>query len=255
MIFEFQIKNFNDFSLKDLKTLRWVKKRRDLVSIFAFNNMERDKILKRLGKRFVYKEFLLNTFNECMPVNQNFIFDSFRFTGKDETGKDIISVNTTRSFGFDHPATILTLEMISLYKNSFQNQRVLDIGCGSGILSLYMLKKGGKKAFCVDIDPFIVDEARRNARVNGFSKKRLNVLLTDISKLKKSYQFIVANVPMNVHILIVDDVKRLLGLKGIFIAGGFFNSNFKELIELYKGLNLIELKTKEDWAAAAFENK
>ncbi|GAB4439194.1 MAG: hypothetical protein OHK0040_10660 [bacterium] len=256
MISEFVIRDISSLYFNDLKGFHWVKKRSDMISLFTFNHKEKKRVEKRLKGRYPFEEYKVEPFNQPIPLSESYTFDGLVFSNSTGKGaKKAVKISTLCSFGFDHSATLLTLQMISKYRNFFTNKRILDIGCGSGILSIYMLKRGCRKAYAVDIDPFIVKEAMKNAKRNGFAKNKLYVAVKDVSSLKRTFDFIVANVPINVHSLISEELKRLLIKGGIFLAGGFFNSKLDEIKKFYEGLNFVESTAKEDWAVAVFENK
>lgn len=127
--------------------------------------------------------------------------------------------------------------------------RALDIGCGSGILSIFLFKKGTKKIFSVDIDPFIIKEAKKNIRDNIMKKRAVKIFLKDISFFKKHFQLIIANVPINVHSLIRDDVKRLLTKDGLFLSGGLLKGQVDSFLSLYSDFKLEKIVEKDDWFA------
>ncbi len=250
---EFLIRADDPSLRKKLKNFPLVLKRQNLLSVFVFNERQKRRLINKLSGCSP-EEYELMPPEETVQPGEDFFLDRIRFSNrKKKYGKNFIFINTTRSFGFDHPATKLTLNMISSHKQFFKNKRVLDVGCGSGILSLYMLKKGAKKAYGLDIDPFVIKEAVKNARANGFTKRRLKLLLSDVSRLLSSFPFIVANVPLNVHSLIAADVIRLLSASGFFIAGGFFPTRADELVQLYKGLTLKGCEKNDDWSVMIFQ--
>lgn len=256
MIFEFVIKHLNASLPSELKRFHWVKKRDDLVSFFVFNERDKKRLIKSIHNKFSYNEYVLEGFNSPLSVADDYFFDGFLFTNQNhgkKSGKNIISISTTKSFGFDHPATLLVLKKIALHKKSYDDKRVLDLGSGSGILSIYMVKTGCKKAYALDIDPFAVFDAKKNAKLNKLGKRKIKVILRDISTLKEPFDFIVANVPINVHYLVSADVNRLLKYGGGLVAGGFFHSKLEDIVKIYGGLTLKSSISDGEWGVAVFE--
>ncbi len=129
-----------------------------------------------------------------------------------------------------------------------KDKRALDIGCGSGILSIYLSKiKQVRKIYALDIDPFVLNEALSNFRSNIKRKNAALFLLKDISFLKKPFQIITANVPINVHSLIYRDIKRLLRADGQLYCGGVLKNQKEHFLSLYADYKVIDLLERSDW--------
>ncbi len=127
--------------------------------------------------------------------------------------------------------------------------RALDVGSGSGLLSIFLIKKGLKKVYALDIDPYIIEEAKKNYKKNVAKKRAIRFLIKDLCFFKKRFPMILANVPINVHMLISCDVKRLLDKGGIFIAGGLLEGQLDSFLKLYVEFKVEEIKQKEGWFA------
>lgn len=255
MIFEFHLTGRSYPAPLELKPFKWIKKRDDLISVFAFNEKERERVIKRLGKRYNLSEFRVERGEIVESEFTTFTIADLRFTNGRKFSPNDIYVSARESFGFDHPATILMLESLNKWRHSFVDKRAIDVGCGSGILSLFLLRIGCRKVYGIDIDPFVIEEARRNARKNGFRKRKLTFLLKDLSCFKEKFDLIVANVPINVHFLISDEVKRLLKKGGFFLAGGIFHEKLAEISNIYEPLCVCDMDKKEEWATIFFQNE
>lgn len=255
MIYEFVINNPNNFDKTTLMRFNVVRKRKDLFSIYAFTRSEYVKKKRKILKHFTFEESKLESLPQVLPIQQPFRVDGFSFFNKTapQKGKNVISVVTTKSFGFDHPATNLVLEKLAEYRRFYNKKRVLDVGCGSGILSIYILRSGAKKVYGIDIDPFAIKEARKNAKRNCYNKKKAKMLLTDIITLKKEFSFVVANVPINVHVFIGENIISLIEKAGFLVIGGFLFSKKEEILSVYKRLSVIEVDCKEDWGVIVFK--
>jgi len=254
MIYEFVVKGIQAFDKDILKRYKGVRKRTDILSFFAFNKNEYYRKKRLLSKLFTFEEAKLEPLPQILPKLSPYNFDGFQFINcESKKAKKVIIVKTTKSFGFDHPATRLVLEKLTQFKQAYRNKRFLDVGCGSGILSVYALKTGAKKVYGIDIDPFAIKEAKSNVRLNGYDKKRIKLLLVDVGCLKKAFSCIVANVPINVHYLIGDDVKAVLELGGVLITGGYLTSKKGELQSIYKDLSLISEDEKDEWCVMVFK--
>ncbi|MCX7990859.1 MAG: 50S ribosomal protein L11 methyltransferase [Proteobacteria bacterium] len=172
----------------------------------------------------------------------------FSNTHKIKKIKEGVNICPGISFGFNHPATVIMLELLT-EESSVRKVRALDIGVGSGILSIFLAKRGVRKIYSIDIDPYILKEAKRNIKNNIRKKRVINLLLKDISFLKKKFSLITANVPVNVHTLIADDVKRLLINQGVLFCGGLLEGQVEELLSLYSNFKQERLLERDGWFA------
>lgn len=240
--------------IKEIKHLPFIIKRNDLLSIFV-KNIDEEKILKTLLAGYNYKEFSLKKDETPSQNFKSLELGEIAFKRSGKANKKHIVIAPGISFGYDHPATILTVKKLLSLKNLYREKRILDVGIGSGILSLVMVKQGAKKVIGLDICPFIVKEAIKNVRKNNIKFKRIEVLFRDISLLKKKFFFIVANVPLNVHEIISGSIKRLLEKDGFFLLGGIMNNNIETIKKIYNEFNDIDIDFLEDWAIVLLKPK
>ncbi len=249
---EFVIYDSKDFPIHPLtiklKEYSLITKRIDLLSVFV-ENITKEKELKKIIKDYNYKEFPLKR-DKIPPQNYNnvSIYNELIISRRGPSNKKCIVIKPGISFGYDHPATILTLKKLLNYKELYQNKRALDVGTGSGILSLVMAKLGAKKVIGLDICPYVVEEAINNVRKNRIKFKKVKVILKDISALKKNFSFIVANVPFNVHKLVSNNVKRLLSKGGALLLGGIMKESVWLIKKIYSDFQEIDFETLDDWS-------
>lgn len=124
-----------------------------------------------------------------------------------------------------HATTRMCLKQLD--KRVRGGERVLDLGCGSGILSIAALRLGAQEAFACDIDEKAADVAYENAALNGIGKERYTVLAGDIlidSKLQTAigggYDLVLANIVADVILALAPTVKGLLGSRRrVFVLG------------------------------------
>ena len=109
-----------------------------------------------------------------MPVGEKLIIKPTWEELKEDMGKIVLKIDPGRIFGTGtHETTQLCIEHI---ENHIKNgDKVFDIGCGSGILSIASLLLGASYADAVDIDPSAIDIAYENADINNISKERYRV--------------------------------------------------------------------------------
>lgn len=146
----------------------------------------------------------------------------------------------------DHATTRLCL--LELEKRVKGGERVLDLGCGSGILSAAALLLGAEHAVGVDIDPIAETIARKNLELNGFYGDRFtamtgNVLAGDV---KGSFDIVIANIVADVIIALAPSVNSLLSIGGVFICSGILDSRVDEVIAALKEAGLMPEESKLD---------
>ena len=177
-------------------------------------------------------------------------------------GRVVLEIDPASSFGTGtHHTTRLCLELIEKYLKN--GSRGLDLGCGSGILSIAALILGAKDAIAVDIDPIAETIAYENAALNGIGKDRYTVLTGDVltdSALRekieaKRYPIVTANIVASVIIALAPYAAKLLEEGGKFITSGIIDTREDEVAAALTaaGLNILEIRRGGDWRAILAE--
>ena len=165
-----------------------------------------------------------------------------------ETSRVKLILDPGLAFGTGgHETTNLCLEVLD--ERVRGGERVLDIGTGSGILAIAVLKLGAAVAEGVDIDPVAVRTAGENAALNGVADK-LTVLVGDLSdKASGRYDIITANIVANAIMALAPAVPGLMADDAVFIASGIIDSRKDEVIAALEaaGLAVLEVKEKRGW--------
>jgi len=152
-----------------------------------------------------------------------------------------------------HPSTQLCLEMI----DDVSGSHIIDIGCGSGILSVAALKLGAKKALCVDIDPVAVRSARENAVLNGVAE-RMEVEMGSVTEIQsgsftiKQAQLVLANILAPVLVRLLNEgLGELVTHGGRLILAGIISDQAEEVEHAARrsGLRLETSCQSGDWVA------
>ncbi len=169
-----------------------------------------------------------------MPIGKKLLIRPTWEDEYDAEGRKVLHIEPGLAFGTgSHPTTKLCLE--TLEKHITGNSTVLDIGCGSGILSIASLLLGAKSAFGVDIDSLAVKTAMANAEENGFDKRQFNVVQGNLSdNVSGKYNVVVANIVADIIIEFNKDVGRFLDDDGIYITGGIIESREDEVLYSFK---------------------
>lgn len=182
----------------------------------------------------------------------------------DADGRSVLSLDPGMAFGTgSHPTTRMCLEYIDDFVKD--GDSVVDLGCGSGILSIAALILGAKDAIAVDIDPIAETIAYENAALNGIGKDRYTVLTGDVltdnalrSKIEsKRYPIVTANIVASVIIALAPYASKLLEDGGKFITSGIIDSREEEVAAALTaaGLNIIEIRRGGDWRAILAEKR
>ena len=164
-------------------------------------------------------------------------------------------LNPGLTFGTgSHATTRLCLQALDTHIHG--GERVLDLCCGSGILSIAALRLGAESAFACDIDEKCVDVAYENAALNGIGKDRYTVrwgdVLTDAAlrqEMGAGYDIVVANIVADVIMGLSPHVRPFLKPGGLFLCSGIIDDRAAEVLEKLKadGWDVFEQRSSEGW--------
>ena len=184
-----------------------------------------------------------------MPVGEKLLI---RPTWEDEFeagDRKVLNIEPGLAFGTgSHETTRLCLE--TLEKHIHEGTTVLDIGCGSGILSIASLLLGAEKAVGVDIDALAVKTAIENGEVNNFMEPEYTILqgnLTD--KVSGKFDVVVANIVADVIIMFCKDVASFMKDDALFITSGIIDTREQDVIDAFNkyGFEIKARHTKGGW--------
>ncbi|MCD7740998.1 MAG: 50S ribosomal protein L11 methyltransferase [Ruminococcus sp.] len=174
--------------------------------------------------------------------------------------RKILQIDPASSFGTgQHDTTSLCLELIEQKTN--KGDKVLDIGCGSGILSIGALLLGAKTATAVDIEPNSVKTAAENALDNGFGEDRYLTYCGNVAtdaklreEIGKDFDMVCANIVADVLISMSQVFGEFLKSGGRLVISGIIDERLNETLDAVKqgGFELIETKSRGGWNAAFF---
>jgi ribosomal protein L11 methyltransferase len=167
-----------------------------------------------------------------------------------------IIINPKMSFGTGHHETTRLMIETQLETNH-HNKSILDVGCGSGILSILAEKLGARKVTGIDIDPWAFENASENIVINACHN--IQVIKTDINNLDDIHKYDILLANINRHI-ILQDMKyygKLIASQGLLICSGFLTEDSSLIISEADlcGFILISEKAMNKWSALVFHKK
>ena len=176
----------------------------------------------------------------------------------EDTNRTVLSLDPGMAFGTgSHHTTRMCLEFLE--KTVKDGDDMIDLGCGSGILSIGALLLGAKEALAVDIDPIAEKIAYENAAMNGITSDKYTVLIGDVlsdtalqEKLcEKQYDVVAANIVASVIIELTKLVPRMIKPDGHYIMSGIIGERLDEVLAALdeNGFEVLEVRAGDDWRA------
>ena len=172
------------------------------------------------------------------------------------TDRLVFNINPGMSFGTgSHYTTQLCIEALEKYIKP--GIKMLDLGCGSGILSILSLMLGAKEAVAVDIDPNAVDTAYENAQMNNIGREHYKVLSGNVVTDKEiqdiisqdKYEVVAANIVADVIIGLAPKAREYMKEGGVFITSGIIEGRQDEVKEALEetGFEIVDIRNRKDW--------
>jgi len=191
-------------------------------------------------------------------VDDMLIIPSWEDVKPEDRDKMIIHIDPGTAFGTGmHETTQLCLRQLKKYVNA--DTELLDVGTGSGILSIAALKLGAKHAVGTDLDPCAISAARENLEVNGILLDCMDIISGNIITDKEiqdaagyeKYDIVVANILADVLISLTPVIIRQMSKGGIYITSGIIDEKEKVVVEAVRaaGLEVLEVTKQGEWVS------
>ena len=185
---------------------------------------------------------------DILNIGEKFVIVPTWREYENNENKYVINIDPGMAFGTGgHETTSLCIKNLEKYVKPHDN--IIDVGCGSGILSIAAsyLTDGEIKA--VDLDKLAVDVSRENFALNNLENRITVEEASLLTKETKKYNVIVANILAHIIELMLDDAYKLLEDGGYYITSGIIKDKKDELLEkmLERGFKLVEETSDNEW--------
>lgn len=196
---------------------------------------------------------------EPIGVSENLIIydakhtDMNMFAGNDGVMRIFIEARNAFGTGTHQTTHMILRRLLGMNLNG---KKVLDCGCGTGILGIVASRLGADRVLGYDIDEWSSENAKHNASINGVGN--LDVMLGDASVLDvvdEEFDVVIANINRNILINDMSAFKRHMKNDGCLILSGFYESDVPmlEKAAMDNAMSLKDVVTDEEWACALFE--
>jgi ribosomal protein L11 methyltransferase len=166
------------------------------------------------------------------------------------TGDVVLTLDPGHAFGTGtHESTRLVLA--ELEQRIEGRERVLDVGCGSGILAIAAVLLGAESAVAIDVDPDAIAATKENAEKNGVSD-RIRTSTTPLSRVRKRFDVVVANIESRVLIPMARSLIARLSPGGLLVLSGLLATEKEELLQAYHSVHFVGERLEGDWVALTF---
>ena len=166
----------------------------------------------------------------------------------------VVEIDPGLAFGTGtHETTSLCVEFLEKYAQN--KKKLLDIGCGSGILMLIGKKLGVEKAVGIDIDEKVNDVVLENFSKNGINENFQVIIGNLVDDVNEKYDLVVSNILVDVLEKLLEDIEKILEKDATVIFSGILNEKEEAFLKKAKNYNLkqIDRKEKNNWVSLVFK--
>lgn len=237
----------------------------DALNIFTDENstVTREEIaaqLKKLVDNKVIKSFDIDAQNyeyknwneewekglNIIEVSDHIVIKPSFKNYENQLDKTVITIDPKMSFGTgEHQTTKLIIQFLEKYVE--KGMKVLDVGTGTGILSITAIKLGADSATAIDNDEWCLENIQENCNLNNVSDK-IFIKISELESVEeKDFDLILANIQKNVLQDIAGEIIKRLKKNGLVILSGLLIEDEKDIKEKYNELKLIDKKQMGEW--------
>ena len=171
-----------------------------------------------------------------------------------ESNEIVIEIDPGLAFGTGtHETTSLCVEFLEKYVKG--KEKLLDIGCGSGILMLIGKKLGVKKVVGIDIDEKVRDVVLENFSKNGINDDFEVIIGNLVDDVNGKYDLVVSNILVDVLEKLLEDIEKILEKGATVIFSGILNEKEEAFVKKAENYNLkqIDRREKNNWVSLVFK--
>ena len=191
-------------------------------------------------------------------IDDILVIPSWEEIGQEDEAKTVLHIDPGTAFGTGmHETTQLCIRQLKKYVT--KETELLDVGTGSGILSILALMFGAKHAVGTDLDTCALDAVAQNCEANGIEPERFSMMIGNIITDKEiqdrvgygCYDIVVANILADVLVPLTPVVVNHMKPGGIYITSGIISDKEKVVLEAVKaaGLKLLEVTRQGEWVS------
>lgn len=190
-----------------------------------------------------------------IPVGEKLLIRPTWENVEDSGGRTVLDLDPGLAFGTGtHETTRLCMELLEKYVQPGMD--VLDVGCGSGILSVAALLLGAQKAVGVDIDELAVKTADENAAINHVSERFTGICGNLTDKVTGKYDIVVANIVADVIIMLTKDVEQFMKPDTVYLMSGIIDTREQDVLAaVEQHFTIIDRKEEKGWVALSAKRK
>ena len=190
-----------------------------------------------------------------MAVGEKIMIVPSWYENVDTQGRIALNIDPGLAFGTGgHETTRLCLETCEKYMK--EGDRILDVGCGSGILGIAALLTGASTAVGVDIDATAVRTAAENAELNGVSDRFAAICDSFTEQVEGKFDIVLANIVADAIIFLSKGVSSFMKDDAVYIMSGIIDTRAEEVkAEVSKYFDIIEEHLKGGWLCLAAKRK
>lgn len=186
-----------------------------------------------------------------IPVGEKLLIRPTWEEEYDAQGRAVLHLEPGLAFGTGtHETTRLCLELLEQYVRP--GDTLLDMGCGSGILSVAALLLGAECAVGVDIDALAVKTAEENAKINGVEGRFTGICGNLAEKVTGKFDVVAANIVADIVILLSEDAPRFMKEDTVYIMSGIIDTREQDVLDALEPVfEILQRREEKGWVALA----